>query len=564
MNIFQIAWRSIQQRGIASTLTMLSMALGVMLVVLVLSIYGIVSESFRANSTLGYHLIVGARGGSLQLTLNSVYYLSQPVENIPYEYYLAFKTAEDRQAELEHSIAYQTQLARQETAALASVSQLGIGGGVTQLADEVLQEFAARQVRENLGMDQDGMFSNFTGMAIPLCLGDYFGQYRVVGTTPDLFDKLVYDFDRELTYKFSQGRNFKTFTQENGYFECVVGSIVAQQKGVKLGDQINPSHGDPNGHGHAQGFTVVGILESSGTPNDRAVFVNIEGFFLMEDHAKPVDEGMAEDSGEDEEEWEEFLKSEPRPKMMAREPWTFVSSPAMVNLEEGSEADRDSEKKSTADVSWESFEPLPIEQREVTSILILADDALTGGDMAAMHIVNMVNEGVLEGSLEWSKYRPTLAQKSAQGVQPISEIERLFQAFVGPVQYMLLTLTIMICVVSGISILVSIYNSMNERRHELAVMRALGASRDRIMRIVLTESIMISLMGGLIGWVGAHGVVELISPYVEAQTGVSVGFMSFVPAEFWVLPGVMGLAVIVGFYPAISAYFTDVSRSLGK
>lgn len=564
MNIFQIAWRSIQQRGIASTLTMLSMALGVMLVVLVLSIYGIVSESFRANSTLGYHLIVGARGGSLQLTLNSVYYLSQPVENIPYEYYLAFKTAEDRQAELEHSIAYQTQLARQETAALASVSQLGIGGGVTQLADEVLQEFAARQVQENLGMDQDGMFSNFTGMAIPLCLGDYFGQYRVVGTTPDLFDKLVYDFDRELTYKFSQGRNFKTFTQENGYFECVVGSIVAQQKGVKLGDQINPSHGDPNGHGHAQGFTVVGILESSGTPNDRAVFVNIEGFFLMEDHAKPVDEGMAEDSGDDEEEWEEFLKSEPRPKMMAREPWTFVSSPAMVNLEEGSEADRDSEKKSTADVSWESFEPLPIEQREVTSILILADDALTGGDMAAMHIVNMVNEGVLEGSLEWSKYRPTLAQKSAQGVQPISEIERLFQAFVGPVQYMLLTLTIMICVVSGISILVSIYNSMNERRHELAVMRALGASRDRIMRIVLTESIMISLMGGLIGWVGAHGVVELISPYVEAQTGVSVGFMSFVPAEFWVLPGVMGLAVIVGFYPAISAYFTDVSRSLGK
>lgn len=184
--------------------------------------------------------------------------------------------------------------------------------------------------------------------------------------------------------------------------------------------------------------------------------------------------------------------------------------------------------------------------------------------MAAMHIVNMVNQGVLEGSLEWSKYRPTLAQKSAQGVQPISEIESLFQTFVGPVQYLLLTLTIMICVVSGISILVSIYNSMNERRHELAVMRALGASRDRIMRIVLTESIMISLMGGLIGWVGAHGVVELISPYIEAQTGVSVGFMSFVAAEFWVLPGVMGLAIVVGFYPAISAYFTDVSRSLGK
>jgi hypothetical protein len=46
MNNFQIAWRSIRQRGVASSLTMFSMALGVMLVVLVLSIYGIVSREF--------------------------------------------------------------------------------------------------------------------------------------------------------------------------------------------------------------------------------------------------------------------------------------------------------------------------------------------------------------------------------------------------------------------------------------------------------------------------------------------------------------------------------------
>ncbi len=33
-------------------------------------------------------------------------------------------------------------------------------------------------------------------------------------------------------------------------------------------------------------------LAPSGTPNDRAVFVNMEGFYLMEDHAKPLDEKM--------------------------------------------------------------------------------------------------------------------------------------------------------------------------------------------------------------------------------------------------------------------------------
>jgi len=99
MSLLGIAWRSIRQRALASCLTALSMGLGVMLVVAVLSIHGVVSESFRSNASLGYNMIVGAKGGKLQLTLNTVYYLSQPVENIPYEYYLEFLSAEQRQRE---------------------------------------------------------------------------------------------------------------------------------------------------------------------------------------------------------------------------------------------------------------------------------------------------------------------------------------------------------------------------------------------------------------------------------------------------------------------------------
>ena len=87
MNVFQIAWKSIRQRWLASSLTMASMALGVMLVVAVLSIHGVVSQQFRNNATLGYNLLVGAdKGGRLQLTLNSIFYLSQPVENIDYRF----------------------------------------------------------------------------------------------------------------------------------------------------------------------------------------------------------------------------------------------------------------------------------------------------------------------------------------------------------------------------------------------------------------------------------------------------------------------------------------------
>ncbi len=60
----------------------------------------------------------------------------------------------------------------------------------------------------------------------------------------------------------------------------MVGSVVAQKTGLKLGDTFRPTHdvAGQSKHKHRP-FTVVGILEPTGTPNDRALFVNIEGFY---------------------------------------------------------------------------------------------------------------------------------------------------------------------------------------------------------------------------------------------------------------------------------------------
>src|SRR3954462_11879879 len=105
MSLFRIALRSILQRGVASLLTMLSMALGVMLVVAVLSIHGVVSQSFKNNASLGYNMIVGAKGGEEQLVLNTIFYLSKPIENIPYTAYMEFLRKEQRDEQLANSLA---------------------------------------------------------------------------------------------------------------------------------------------------------------------------------------------------------------------------------------------------------------------------------------------------------------------------------------------------------------------------------------------------------------------------------------------------------------------------
>src|SRR6476660_4516459 len=118
MSLFRIAYRSILQRGLASLLTMFSMALGVMLVVAVLSIHGVVSQSFKNNASLGYNMIVGAKGGQEQLTLNTVFYLSKPVENIPYTYYLEFLKRSERDRLQADSLAVHCRVALEESLGL--------------------------------------------------------------------------------------------------------------------------------------------------------------------------------------------------------------------------------------------------------------------------------------------------------------------------------------------------------------------------------------------------------------------------------------------------------------
>jgi putative ABC transport system permease protein len=484
MSLFKIAWRSIQQRWLASALTMISMALGVMLVVGVLLLMGIVTESFRSNSSLGYNMIVGANGGDLQMTLNTVYYLSKPVENIPYTYYLDFKGPEMRPD------------------------------------------------------GQLGKFAQYAEFAIPLCLGDYYKEYRVIGTTPELFDDFEYDAELGRKYEMSQGRNFKLKTAEHGYFEAVVGAKVAQDTGLQVGDSFTPTHGTPEGESHDE-FFVVGVLKRSGTPNDRAVFVNMEGFFLLEGHAKIEEQDQEE----------------------ITEPPTVAADnrPLLPNLVKFVSIPYD---PAVCQVDERRFrlKPLPLEQREVTSILLR-----TSAPYMAPGLKRTINKG-----------------KLARAVTPISEIYQLFKTIVDPIKWTLLLLTIMICIVSGVSILVSIYNSMSDRRHEIAVIRSLGAGRKTVMTIVLLESVLLALGGGLLGWIGGHALVGLVArPFVEDQTGVSIGVLDLAPqvkpfallgnspimdwgisSEFLLIPGLILLAIIVGFLPAVAAYRTDVAKSL--
>ncbi len=459
MSLFKIAWRSIQQRALSSWLTGFSMSLGVALVVTVLVIMNTVEDTFTRNAQ-GFDLIVGSKGSDLTLVLNTMYHLSSPVENLPYDFYLQFKRGTPPEVV--------------EAAAL-------LAGCSTPIA---------------VPMRPSGRFADAVEAAIPYCLGDSYEGFRVVGTEAGLFDL---DYARDRYYQFAEGRNFRP---EN-FFEGVIGSRVASETGLKIGDKFESTHGiGPGGHKHRGGFTVVGILAPTGTPNDRALFVNIEGFYLLEGHA--FDPNIR-DSGN---------ISEPG-QTGGLSAWIPTGGP---------------------------IAPLPLEKREVTSILIRTD---INNPLASEAVRLYINKNPM-----------------AQAVQPTRVVFKLFESIVGNLKALLLLLTGLIVVVAGIGIMVAIYNSMSDRRRDIAVMRALGARRSTVMTVILLESITLSLGGGLAGFVLGHTVIALLSGALVEYTGVYLGFFSFVKWEALLLPGLVVLSTLAGYLPAMSAYKTDVSRSL--
>ncbi|MEQ8835515.1 MAG: FtsX-like permease family protein, partial [Lacipirellulaceae bacterium] len=188
-------------------------------------------------------------------------------------------------------------------------------------------------------------------------------------------------------------------------------------------------------------------------------------------------------------------------------------------------------------------EPLPRAQREVTSILILCKNPFFAGE-----IDRQINKG---------------ADRTVQVVSPRGVVEQLAEGFLAPMRMILLVLTVMIVIVAGISILVSIYNSMSERSHDIAVMRALGAKRSAVMLIVLFESVLLALLGGVAGMLLGHGILAIASPLVESYTGVIVAPWQTTPEEWLLVPGLLAFAALVGFLPALTAYRTDVAKTLG-
>lgn len=414
--MFALAWKSLRSRALATGLTVGSIALSVTLLVGIENVRAGMRESF-ANTIHGADLIVGARGGTIQLLLYSVFGMGTPTNNVSWASYRHFA---------EHPAVAWT---------------------------------------------------------IPYSLGDSHRGFRVIGTDSSFY--------RHYRYRGDRGIRFVAGGQPEDVFDVALGADVASTLGYTIGSRIIVSHGiGASGimDHDATPFRVVGVLEKTFTPIDRAVYVTLKGISAM--HVG----------------WEEGA-----PPMLGAEP------PAS------------------------RFHADSLQIGQITSFFLAANSRI-----ATLRLQRDVNTHEAE---------PLMA------VIPAVALGEMWRG-IGYAEDGLRIVSGFVIGVGLLGMLVSLYTSLNERRREMAILRAVGAGPRKVGGLLVFESGLLAVLGSIFGVALVYALVVALQGPIEQRFGLFLPIRALGTVEYMYLASVAVAGFVIGVIPAVKAYRNTLADGL--
>ena len=150
-----------------------------------------------------------------------------------------------------------------------------------------------------------------------------------------------------------------------------------------------------------------------------------------------------------------------------------------------------------------------------------------------------------------------------QAAVPAIEINRLFELLgIGIDGLQVLAAVIMF--ISGISVFVSLYNSLKERKYEMALMLSMGASRTRLFLMLLLEGIILSFLGFLAGILLSRIGIYLISNQLSKKFHFDVSQFSMQNGEIYLFFGALLVGILAAALPSIGIYSINISKTLAE
>jgi putative ABC transport system permease protein len=188
-------------------------------------------------------------------------------------------------------------------------------------------------------------------------------------------------------------------------------------------------------------------------------------------------------------------------------------------------------------------EEIPAEAKEVSAVLLRFE----GGPAVGMALGNRINREGTAATLAW----------------PVAQVmQDLFGKLFWFVRILEVVAYLVVLVSTG-GLLAALYNTMNERRREVAILRALGARRRTVFSAIVSEAAAIGGLGALAGFAVYALVLAAAAYTIRVETGVVLEVVAYHPV-LWAAPaGIVVLAAVAGLLPAFKAYRTEVAALYG-
>lgn len=339
--------------------------------------------------------------------------------------------------------------------------------------------------------------------SIPLSLGDSYKGFPVVGTNLDYFTH--YQYGKKQTLSLQHGRIFAAPS------EAVIGASIARTLGLSVGQSIVISHGGGkvsfSHHAHHP-MLITGILNATGTPIDKSVHVPLIAIEQMHQPSAATS-----------------LRSS-------------FSTPSAKDSSAGhDDAHKDNHQHEVV------IMPIPV---------IAAGTYDLVGEPAQISAFMLKAESpfaILTLQRDLNRYQ----EEAISAIMPQVALAELWQT-IGTIEVIMQLIAFLVLCASLIGLTTMLLASMHERRHEISVLRAIGASPWFIASLIQAEAILISVIALLGAYLAVTLSLYVFGGWLLEEYGLFVSANIFSIDILTKMLAVILLTLVVASIPAFSAY----------
>jgi len=356
---------------------------------------------------------------------------------------------------------------------------------------------------------------------IPLSYGDTYKGYRIVGTNEKYFD--LYNLE------ISQGKKWSKSMQ------AVLGSSVASNKNLKVGDKFFGTHGfDDHGHIHDNhAYVVVGILKQSYSVADNLILTNLKSVWQVhEEHDDCEDDHSHDHSDHD--------HSHDHHSHDHSDHDHSHDNHSHDHSDHDQSHDHHSHDHSDHDHSHDHYS-YNDSNKMITAMLVKFKSPV-----GLVQIPRKINE-----------------ETNMQAAIPLFEINRL-TSLIGFGINTINIIALIIMLVSGISIFITLFNSLKKRRYELALMRVHGATRIQLIKLIFLEGLSLSVLGTFFGLLISRFSLVFISSFTNQNQSFTNIDLSMINSELLLLIAALIIGFIASLIPALSVYKINIPKILSN